>query len=285
MYTNGFCPLNRGWSKAGCRWEITQSIISPSGLCISKTNQQKKTQNKLYINRTKDRASESKFQVKLVHTWIVLRAGLLMFSRRALMNLSFCNSLCGRRVWLAAWRSPFCSDAWAWDGEEEEEEETSTKNTRMGMIGDKILLLHQLEAIFEEFLVCFVESGCCCFVCVLHWRCLLLWYSKHLHHHNNLFHLGFVVHENISSPTTMSIQHITTILRNYLLSHHFQSLGLWWMLAFYSSLSFWGSSRASNTLVFMFWQLQLLGTSWLKYTPKKKMGWIFLNFCPCGCEL
>lgn len=34
--TNGFCPLSWGWSKAGCRWDITQSMISPSGLCSNK---------------------------------------------------------------------------------------------------------------------------------------------------------------------------------------------------------------------------------------------------------
>jgi len=32
-HTNGFCPFNRGWSKAGCLWDTTQSIILPSGFC------------------------------------------------------------------------------------------------------------------------------------------------------------------------------------------------------------------------------------------------------------
>jgi hypothetical protein len=34
--TNGFCPFSWGWSKAGCRWDKTQSIRSPSGLCSDK---------------------------------------------------------------------------------------------------------------------------------------------------------------------------------------------------------------------------------------------------------
>jgi len=33
VITNGFCPLSSGWSKAGCWWDIMQSIKSPSGLC------------------------------------------------------------------------------------------------------------------------------------------------------------------------------------------------------------------------------------------------------------
>lgn len=30
--TSGLCPFNIGWSKAGCWWDTTQSITSPSGL-------------------------------------------------------------------------------------------------------------------------------------------------------------------------------------------------------------------------------------------------------------
>jgi len=44
-HTNGFCPFNRGWSKAGCLWDTTQSIISPSGLC---KNEHK---HKIYKNK------------------------------------------------------------------------------------------------------------------------------------------------------------------------------------------------------------------------------------------
>lgn len=229
-------------------------------IAVRTLHQKKQTQNK-YKNR-------GKFELKifpksnLVHAWIVLRAGLLMFLRRALMNLSFFSSLCGRSVWLVAWKSPVCSDAWAGG---REEEETRKKNTRMGMIGDKILWLHQLEAIFVEFLVCFLEPGCCCCCCccVLHWRCLLLWYSK-IRHHNNLIHLGFVVHENVAIPTSISIPHIVTILTNpnfYSLSLTISKASSVEYFLLFSSLSFWGSSRASNTLVFMFWQLELQGTS------------------------
>jgi len=38
--TNGFCPFNIGCSKAGCLWDITQSMISPSGLCRKTTQTQ-----------------------------------------------------------------------------------------------------------------------------------------------------------------------------------------------------------------------------------------------------
>ena len=45
LVTNGECPLSSGWSKAGWRWERTQSMTSPSELC-NRTEHNRTEQNK-----------------------------------------------------------------------------------------------------------------------------------------------------------------------------------------------------------------------------------------------
>lgn len=67
--TNGFCPLSSGWSKAGWRWDSTQSITSPSGLCSKKTRKLRS----LSLKHNKNIPWKSKVYkcLNCLHRWLV----------------------------------------------------------------------------------------------------------------------------------------------------------------------------------------------------------------------
>jgi len=130
--TNGFWPFSLGWSNADWRWEGTQSIRSPSGLC-------RRLERSQVIDSPQ---TENKKEEELgvgENAWIVFRGGLFSLLRWALTLLYFSSSLLGLKVLLA--------------GREEERGNREAKRRRsqreMLMIREGMVEL--LEVILEGF--------------------------------------------------------------------------------------------------------------------------------------
>lgn len=179
VITNGFCPLSSGWSKAGCWWDIIQSIKSPSGLC------NKSKQIPIHVPEIQPlsvRFVKKKYLKVKKNALIVLTGSLLIFFKWALILFNLCNATSGLKVWLALEWDCTCDEVefetMGCDKIGLIEVKNRSKVTKRCRIGDRVFREVEEDNLREWFSEVVVCSETTWFSC-LHWCCLLVsWNEK-----------------------------------------------------------------------------------------------------------